>query len=68
MGNVIEIDMDESITLPPTCDSMPPELRGHLCAALTLACKRYKCKQGDLRWSVKIDPKSKQPYIRIRKV
>lgn len=67
MGKIIELDMDESIKLPPTCDSMPEELRNQLMAALTVACDRYKCGVEDLHWNVRIDKKTNNPYISVKK-
>ena len=68
MGKILEIDVDESIELPASCDSMPADLRGHLKAALTNACKLLKCKVDALRWSVKVYKKTGNPFIKVRKV
>lgn len=67
MLKICDIEIDESIVLPESCDNMPEDLRGHLLAALSDACKRLECSYNDLVWSVKIDPKSKQPYFKVKK-
>ena len=64
---ITDIKIDESIVLPPSCDDMPEDLRGHLLAVLSDACVKLDCEYKDLNWSVKIDPKSKQPYIKVKK-
>lgn len=63
MSNVIQIEIDPDIILPASCDNMPEDLRQHLLAALTNACLRYDCKQEDLVWSVKGNPR----YISVKR-
>lgn len=67
MGKVLEIEIDESIVLPDTCDSMPGYLRQNLLATLTYAMEKYDCKYEDLRWRVKFDKQSGLPYITVKK-
>jgi hypothetical protein len=67
MTKVLETPIDPNITLPPSCDTMPDDLRGHLLFALTDACRRYSCEQKDLRWEVKAGRTGELPYIRIKK-
>lgn len=66
MPAVLNIKIDPSIVLPDSCDDMPEDLRGHLLATLTIACERYGWKYENLRWAVKIDKKSKLPYITVK--
>ncbi len=63
----MKIEIDESIILPDTCDNMPDNLRQHLLGALTDASERLKCHYKDLHWNVRIDKKSRLPYISIKR-
>ena len=67
MSKVLQIEINPDIILPDTCDSMPYDLRQHLLIALTNACNVYDCQYEDLRWSVNVDRKTNQPYIRVKK-
>lgn len=62
---VLQLEIDESIVLPESCDNMPDSIKQPLLATLTHAMKVYDCKYEDLTWKVKMY--KGQPVIHVKK-
>lgn len=68
MSNVLEFDIDPEIVMDESkTKGMPDLILGNLRAMLTLGAEKYDCHWTELTWEVKIDKRSKQPYILVRK-
>ena len=66
MSNVKEFEIDETIELDEKATKgMPDNLKGHLRATMTMACKKYKCHWKELTW--KIEFSNKQPIIKVKR-